>query len=380
MSIYRWRIYCTDESAYVDGYLEDQEGTPVTCFNDNSHTIDTVKTKRIEEISNVFTGEVSKWKVYCDTENLYTYGYSEELPYPERCFNNVDHVVSKLPILQKKIKNNSSNVIINEESPTGDLTSGRFRTDGFEISATANTVTRKDFSWPYAISALILRFTSEETHRGDYINCYGRPTTYLNNLSSDVTIGTSILPVNSVTPFSVGMSVVITDSINTESLGKITSKGASTITVQTATAFSYYKNAYISYYNPIGIATVGVTAGDCQITCNSTVMVNIQKGMVVAINDATNTENLGEVFEIDLDTNQITIQNSPEFSYAIGSYLTISLHMIKKYKIGPPTEHTIGTSKIGGSYITKFHVISIEYENKSVSTAKDFNWYTEVLY
>ena len=323
---------------------------------------------------------IIKWRIYCITDSKWTEGYLLSGVTPSMCFENTAHTVNSNSF-QKLQEISPEQVEVVEESPlTNEATDGRFRTDGFEISATANTTTRKDFSWPYPISALILRFVTEEIHRGDYINCYGKPTTYLNNLSSDITSGTTVLPVNSTTPFSVGMSIVITDSVNTESLGRVTSKGETTITVQTATQFSYYKNAYISYYNPAGIVTSAVTAGDCKITCNSTVMLNARKGMILSINDSTNSETLGEIFEIDSATNQITIQNSPEFSYAIGSYVSLKLHMIKKYKVGPPSEHTIGGGKIGGSYVNKFHVISIEYTNNNANTVKDFNWYTEVLY
>lgn len=382
MIIYKWDIYCNTEGETISGYLDSEHGNPPVCFNNNAHSIDTSKSKIIETIEADYTQEVCKWKIFCDTEQIYTYGYSNVVPYPETCFNNVEHIVSMKPELLARIKNNYQQTTIVEEQQGVEVTDGRFRCDGFEVVAASNTTTKKNFSWPYPISALILRFITEETHRGDYINCYGKPTTHLNNLSADISASTSVLPVNSTTPFVVGMTIVITDSINTENLGAITSISTenSTITTTTATGFSYYKNAYLSYFNPVGTITAGVTAGDVVMTCNSTVMENVKKGMVLYINDSTNSERLGEVFEVNTVDNTITIQNSPANSYSSGSYITASLHMIKNYKIGPPGEHTIGTGKIGGSYVSKLHVISIEYTNNSPSTTKDFNWYTEVLY
>lgn len=382
MTVERWRVYCNNEQLYIDGYLDDSAGSPTVCFNNSTHTIDTVKSTIIETIKDDYTKEVIYWKMFCDTEEAYVYGYSNTLPYPEKCFNNSEHIISKRPIEVKRIINNKNQTDIIEESSSVDPTGGGFRCDGFEISATNNTITKKDFSWPYPISALILRFTTEETHRGDYINCYGKPTAYLNNLSADISSSTTVLPVISTVPFSIGMSIVITDSVNTESLGRITSIDTQnlTITVPTATQFSYYKNAYISYYNPIGAVTAIVNPGNMEITCNSTVIQNIKRGMILYINDATNEERLGEVFEINTQTNKIIIQDAPSNTYQIGSYLTLRLHMIKNYKIGPPTAHTLGSGKIGGSYIKKFNVISIEYTNNSANATKDFNWYTEVLY
>ncbi len=320
-----------------------------------------------------------KYRIYCITESAYVYTWKETTP--TVCPNNNSHTIDSNTISQlDKIQENRIEIL--EEQPTAEATDGRFRCDGFEISAIANSITQKDFSWPYPVSALLLRFISEETHRGDYINCYGKPTTFLSNLNLDITPNTTVLPVVSTIPLSIGMSIVITDSINTESLGKITNKDTenSTVTVQTSTQFAYNKNAYISYYNPVGIVTNTVTAGDVKIVCNSTVIQNVKKGMILYIYDSINEEKLGEVFDVNKITNTITIQDSPSNSYSVGSYLRVVLHMIKNYKLGPPASHLIGDGKIGGSYILPFHIISIEYTNNSVNTTKDFNWYTEVLY
>ncbi len=382
MSIFKWKVYCTDEDEYMTGFLEESEGNPTVCFNNNTHSIDSTLTKKLEIISDNYTGQLTKWKVFCDTEQIYTYGYSDEYTYPERCFNNVNHVVSKHPIELKRIRNSNISADITEEHVTDEPTGGNFRTDGFEIVATANTITHKDFSWPYPIAALILRFTTEETHRGDYINCFGKPVANLNNLSSAITSSTSVLPVNSTTLFQVGMCISITDSVNTENLGRITSIDTenSTITTQNSTTFSYLKHAYIGYHTPLGTITSSVTAGDFEITCSNTVINNVTRGMIFYIDDGTNMESLGEIFEIDTSTNKVIIQIPPTNSYSSGTLVKVAFHMIKKYKIGPPSEHTIGAGKIGGFYLNKFYVIDIEYDNKSVATNKNFNWYTEVLY
>jgi hypothetical protein len=323
---------------------------------------------------------VSKWRLYCLTDSKWVEGYLDTGVEPTVCFENNTHSINSNSF-QKLEEISETTVVIKEETPTAEATAGRFRCDGFMISCPANSTVSKTFNWPYATSALLLRFITEEAHRGDCINTYGRPTTYLGNTSASITSNTNVLPVISTSAFSVGMSLVITDSVNTESLGKITSidYNALTVTVQNSTENSYYKHAYISYYNPAGIATAAVTAGDYQITCSSTVMQNVTKGMILHINDATNRERLGEVFEIDTVNSKVTIQSSPTNNYAIGSYISISLHMIKNYRITTPTEHIIGAGKIGGSYITKFHVISIDYTNNG-NDEKEFCWYTEVLY
>lgn len=41
MSVKKYRVYCNDEAKTVTGWLETE---PTTCFNDNTHTIDTAQT------------------------------------------------------------------------------------------------------------------------------------------------------------------------------------------------------------------------------------------------------------------------------------------------------------------------------------------------
>jgi hypothetical protein len=48
MSLAKYKVYCNDEAKYVNGW---SEGEPTTCFNDNTHVIDTDKTAIIELVN-----------------------------------------------------------------------------------------------------------------------------------------------------------------------------------------------------------------------------------------------------------------------------------------------------------------------------------------
>ncbi len=104
----RWNIYCNSEADYIEGFLNEDDGTPSVCFNNNGHSIDTSKTELLEIIENTYTLKVIKWKVYCSTELQDVYGYlNAESGTPTKCFNNSSHTIST--VTQVEVINNVPN-------------------------------------------------------------------------------------------------------------------------------------------------------------------------------------------------------------------------------------------------------------------------------
>jgi hypothetical protein len=318
------------------------------------------------------------YKIHCDTDNKNVYIWSKDKP--TKCPENRSHTISSTTIVDKKILDMTE---LLEEFPSGEPTGGRFRCDGFNLSISGNSTAIRDFSWAYPISGLTIRFNTDEIHRGDIINGYSIPTAFLGHTNNDITIGSTVIPVKSeyISNFTVGMEIVISDTQNTETLGKLTSidTNNNTITVQNATTLFLYKNAYISHHTPIGALTQTLNAGDNWITCTPTVISLVQKGMILFVSDGTNKEKLGEVFEIDISNNKIMFQDSPINNYSAGSYIYPQVQVIKNYTLAAPNIHIIGEGKIGGSYISKLYLMRIEYKNNS-SDSKNFSWYSEILY
>jgi hypothetical protein len=86
-------------------------------------------------------------------------------------------------------------VTIKEES--GTPTGGNFRTETFTAVVPANTTQNYDYSWPYPISVIVLKFTIDSGYSGDVINCYVAPNTTVGVLTAPINSVTNIFNVNS---------------------------------------------------------------------------------------------------------------------------------------------------------------------------------------
>lgn len=237
MSVYKWKVYCETEQKYIEGYLEETEGKPTKCFNNNEHSIDTSKSIIIEKILSEFTNVLTKWKIFCDTENIYTYGYSTELPYPERCFNNINHVMSKKPIAIKSITNNESR--IKEEFGN---TGGYFQSITYKLDCESGE-TIQDYSYPYPICAFLVSFKTISENKDDFFNIEVGPDSVVGIITNSISSPTNILEVSEtvIENCKIGFLVSITDGINIDNLGKIIEidNFNSTITTTNSTSFNF---------------------------------------------------------------------------------------------------------------------------------------------
>jgi hypothetical protein len=135
---------------------------------------------------------------------------------------------------------------IKEETPSGPPTNGRFRVHGYEINATPNTNTIKDFSWKYPISALNIKFMTTTENIGDTINVFIIPCVNIGKVETTQSIGDTVLNLSSSTiqNVSVGYFVMLMDGTNTQDLGLVLSKNTETnqITVQNALTSDFKDN------------------------------------------------------------------------------------------------------------------------------------------
>lgn len=131
----------------------------------------------------------------------------------------------------------------------------------------------------------------------------------------------------------------------------------------------------------VGVITSDVSVSDNVINASQTVIDNIFVGSKVNLFDGVNTEDLGYVIAVDKDNKTITTKNSSTqaFSMATPTYIRMSVYVIENYVIGPAGRHTIGGSKIGGSFIPKNTIVRIVYQNNSGSP-KNFTAQLDYLY
>jgi len=106
------------------------------------------------------------------------------------------------------------------------------------------------------------------------------------------------------------------------------------------------------------------------ITVTQTVIDNTQRGFVVKLSDGTNTDNVGRVISIDDTNNKIYVETnlSNSFAAATPTYIKATVQVVHDYEIGPGWEHKIGDSKIGGSTLPEYTLVSIKYTNNGEST------------
>jgi hypothetical protein len=236
MSIVKWKTYCTTESEFITGYLDDTI-IPSVCFNNNTHSLDTACNEIIERIYTNHTREIIYWKIFCDTEDMYTYGYLDHLTPPTQCFNNHEHIISHHPIPLHNIYNNNRRT--QEES--GD-TGGHFQSVCYKMVCPVGESSH-DYSFLFPVSALCIIIQTTADHTDDDLEVVIGPDTIIGNITSNVVSSDTVINVSStvLAHIKVGFYVDLFDGTNTDPLGRVTAidASASTITVETAATQSF---------------------------------------------------------------------------------------------------------------------------------------------
>jgi hypothetical protein len=139
-------------------------------------------------------------------------------------------------------------------------------------------------------------------------------------------------------------------------------------------------NCYIGMNTVIGISTENAYIGENKIRVSKSVMDVIKKGYLIRIDSGEdNNIYFGEVIDIDLENPFIILSDTLSYDYLIGSIIYMTINPIRNFIIGTPHLHTIGSSKIGSSSITKNTILSLEYVNKTDET-KHLIFYYDYLY
>lgn len=316
---------------------------------------------------------VTKYRLFCQTENLQVYtDYRENTPFT--CPNNHEHTIDINSIVEIDTISEKK-VIVQEENG---ITGGHFREISISVNAIANTSSYTDVSFPYPISALSVSFVASSNMGGDFASLLVGPFTPIGILTSNIG------PISQWTSqnYAVGDMVLITHPI----------KGNCIYTCHTNT---------ITNDSPLNLTNIPTltnntywTYGIC-LNVSSTAVLYAKPGYLLRLDDDNNPYNdvCLEVISVDNVNNKLYAQfynriNEPTPNTNFNkTYLTTSPTYIKQtvaivldYEI-PYTawEHTIGTSKIGGSFIPADTIVRIMYKNIS-NTDKKFIATAEFLY
>lgn len=237
MAIIKWKVYCNDENGWIYGYLEDTNPQPDYCFHNLAHIINSNRTKQVEKITEAYTDTIVYWKMYCETEQAYVYGYSDINPYPEHCFNNNSHTTSGKPIEIRRIKNNHQK-IEEEYIDTG----GYFQSHSYKLICPVGESVH-DYTYPYPITALCVKFTTTNDHIDDQLTMEVAPNSIIGIITSNVSIGESTITISDtvIDNVSLGFYVSLFDGVNTDNVGKIVNidKINNSITLENNAAYAF---------------------------------------------------------------------------------------------------------------------------------------------
>lgn len=161
-----------------------------------------------------------KYAVPCISEGtIVISGYRENVP--SHCPNSVDHTINSAGI-QPLDSVLSKQIYIGQNAPTVPV-GGYFSCEQINVNVAASSITNYDVSFPYNINAFTVTFLPSAENIGDIINIVTIPNTPIGGLLANISSGVNTLNISNVNLVSYGFSVSITDGINTDDLGEITS-------------------------------------------------------------------------------------------------------------------------------------------------------------
>lgn len=113
------------------------------------------------------------------------------------------------------------------------------------------------------------------------------------------------------------------------------------------------------------------------ITAN---ILNIGYNLIIKRDSDDYTENLGEVLTIDKVTGVITVSNFTIDTFSIGDNVYLRISGVKNLYLSNTGRHSIGTSKLGATFIMQGGVFYAYYTNNTPASTKNFYYELEYLY
>jgi len=188
-----------------------------------------------------------KYKIWCNTESAWVTRWDTTAP--STCPNNNSHSVNTGSVSVTEEVSNSQVVIKEENIPTG----GNFL--AYSVAFTAATGPQVDtdqmFSWPFPITVMAIRFTTDETHYGDKVTCAVAPNTIVGALAGLCPTGATGATVTQtvIDNFMLGYYINFFNGVNSVDGGRVVNidKSINKISWETplTRSFSYLSPTYI---------------------------------------------------------------------------------------------------------------------------------------
>lgn len=193
---------------------------------------------------------INKYRVYCSTEGKYETVWAQTPPIT--CPNNNTHTIQNdMTTIIDTIKAVDTKVFIASKDFGG--SQGFYLMQGQTCMVVPNSVSHQHFhdvKFPYNVCIYGLEFRTNEIHRGDSIDIIFSPNTIVGVIFQriDTSSTTFMVSPTVLENISMGFNVSISDGVNTCDCGSLVSNdlNSGTITVEIAPNYIFDIGAYVS--------------------------------------------------------------------------------------------------------------------------------------
>ena len=181
------------------------------------------------------------WRVWCNTENNWVYGWSETEPVICPNTTGPAHSINTSSISEFGELSDTLIRIQEESIPTGH----HYKAETLKLNAATGPDVNTQFqlSWPFPISLVSLNFVSTSEHEGDCITMELPSNLLIGALTQNISINDTIINVTQDVTDNVDLGYYLTlnDGTNSESLGRILTidKINLTVTMENAATTAY---------------------------------------------------------------------------------------------------------------------------------------------
>lgn len=186
-----------------------------------------------------------KWRVYCITEDAWSEGIlTENQGVPISCFNNALHTINTASHQQLEVLSDTIVNIKEETIPTN----GYYKSKGYCITCEPG-VTTTEYTFPHPITALSIVFSTDISQKDDKLETIVAPDTIIGVITETASPSQTSISVNSTVleHASLGFFLTLSDGTNTNQLGIISNidKINSVITFTTPIVDTFQQGTFV---------------------------------------------------------------------------------------------------------------------------------------
>lgn len=249
------------------------------------------------------SSSISKFRIFCITENTWVYVYKPTNSPPTVCPNNNNHIVNADSV---SIEETVSNNVVSIATDTSGNTSGIFRHQMKKLTCLPNAVTKQNTSFNYPISVLAFQYNVAEENKGDMFGLYVKLPMFLGAFNYSVDIGTTVLtlPIGFLNYLALGYLLELTNTVSgfVEETGEIIgiNKVDNTVTLFTpiqnnfpvGTAYKFVIPKFVNVY--MNVVSVNSAVGNY-------LRASTQPKGIIAEMRYTNNSNVSKEFVYGVD-------------------------------------------------------------------------------